>query len=365
MSPSPVGSAALGQGDGEGSDHVYAPPLTKEEALAQARAVLDFGHLKFNGRPLHLIAAIMKKIGAAKPKDKTVVVFDMPKGKQHLHPLVDEEMQYTLAPGFEDVRCLHPHLQRLSGLLKVCDSSHGAPDVELLLAVSLYVASQKLQPVDGHPIRELVSPYLHKDLYTVLTKQPRSFYAIQALEILALHGPSAPTLPLAPGLDVDLIDPSRGIIGAALNISASVSFDNLVHSGLQRRDNQDFWLWLGVTAVEAQAQLEDEVPRKRPRLEEARGMVAPLMLEGNEHLWDQGAGLDDPSELLGKLTVCDRLARLDELHGLMLRLRQLVEASAELPNVPGDTAADVELKAFQRTMAFLDKRHCVVYGELS
>lgn len=94
-------------------------------------------------------------------------------------------------------------------------------------------------------------------------------------------------------------------------------------------------------------------------------MVAPLMLEGNEHLWDQGAGLDDPSELLGKLTVCDRLARLDELHGLMLRLRQLVEASAELPNVPGDTAADVELKAFQRTMAFLDKRHCVVYGELS
>lgn len=312
--------------------------------------------VRLQGRP-HFVTSSLLKLANGVRRPSHEVDLTIPPGQRVSH-LVGAEMRRRLACAFDQVRTLHPHLQRLDDLFSMTEEREFDAALELLLATTLYVTIQSLpNTAETNSLREELVPHILKHEHFVLAKQTPCFYAIQALEVLTFHAPFSPALPYTP-TDLRLLGPSRGLLGAALNISASVNFDNLVNSSrLERRDNPDFWLWLGIRATEAQMALEDVAPRKPALLAEARAGCDPLMLPENEQVWNSAGGIDDPSELLGKLTLCDRLARLDELHNTITRVRQILEIVTEIPNFPAAAAIENEIRSYRKLRAAIAQRH--------
>lgn len=289
-------------------------------------------------------------------KRKIVVVDDL-----DLDTTVDHTLRNRLAPGYAQLRTFHPHLQPLDELFSMSRNSVD-PSVILLAASALYVTSQSLpDDTDAKRMRVALGPSIGHLQHHILVQQPFSFHAIQALEILSLHAPFAPVLPFQL-TDPRTLAPARGLSGIATNISVSLNFQSLVNCGIDRWTNPDFWLWLGMCAGAAQMSLEDERPRKLAILTDARSASASFVAPESDGLWSSAATSDDPAELLGKLAVCDRLARLEELHDGIGRLRGTLETTAAVPNFNAVQTILDEFEYFTRRMTAIDKRYEEILG---
>lgn len=316
-----------------------------------------------HGRPLTITAGMLN-IAYAKMFEglgRQIVVVD----DGDLERLIEPVMRTRLAAGFAQLRTIHPHLQNLNELLGMYRESPADTPIQLLLTSTVYIAAQSLgSDSDGRRLRDELAPVISHLLQLVLAHQTSSFHAIQALEVLSLHVPFAPALPLQL-TDPRTLAPARGLIGAACNISDMLNFNALVNSPIEHWPNPDYWLWLGVRIGEAQMALEDERPRKPALLSEARASAMELIAPDKEGLWTSVSFAEDSAELLGKLTVCDRLARLDELHDSLGRLRVVVDTASNVPNYNAVQGILDEVDHFGHRIAAVDKRHDDVLGEYS
>lgn len=310
--------------------------------------------IRTHGRPLTLLGSMLN-VASRKPLasiPRRIMIAD----DLDLESLIEPAMRTRLAGGFSQLRTLHPHLQRLNDLFSLNRECPNDISIQLLLASSVYVALQSLpNDMDARVLRDDLAPSVVNLQNLVLAQQPTSFHAIQGLELLSLHAPFAPVLPFQLA-DPRTVAPARGLVGVAKNISEQLNFNALVNSRVERWPNPDYWLWLGLRISEAQAALEDERPRKPALLGESRLSSAMLNPE-NEALWTSPFSTEDPAELLGKLTVCDRLARLDELHDCIGRLRSVLENSATIVNFNGAAAVVEELQYYAHRMSEVDQRH--------
>lgn len=312
-------------------------------------------NIRLHGRPLSLtstLLAIASSNTYSGTKRRRLIIDDV-----DLEQAVDLNLRTRLAPGYAQLRTYHPHLQPLPDLFSILREGPNDQCVRLLLASSLYVASQSLGvDPEAQRLREALAPAIQNLQHNVLAHQPSSFHAIQAFELLAMHAPFSPVLPFQIA-DPTSLGPARGVVGVALSIANTLNFNALVNGPLERWPNPDFWLWLGLRAAEAQMAFEEERPRKPPLLGEARALTWALTLPENDQQWLSAASIDNPAELLGKLAISDRLARLDELHDTYSRIRGVLETVTNVANFAATQAITEELEFYDSRLLEIDGRH--------
>lgn len=310
--------------------------------------------LRLHGRPLTLVAELLS--GAGKKLYDGIYRRIIVSSDIRIDEIVDKAARVRLAPRIDLLRTYHPHLQDLDHLFDLLKRHPDDISMQFLLCVAVFIGAQSLpQDAEMRRIRDQLGDVVTTLLLLVLSQRPESFYAIQALEIFSLYAPFAPALPYC------LTDPrtlaqGKGIVEASRQISDALNFSSLV---LQCRfepwGNPDFWLWAGVRVAEAQSVLEAARPRKPADLAAARKGVDPVWK--NDSLWAAAAVGDNAVENLGKLSVCDRLYRADDLHNSLQRLYSILDVVVTDPSHSPVPMILHEVESFHATMVQQDARH--------
>lgn len=355
-------SAANGTGAGNGS--TSSRPVNVVNNTIDVRPV--FGDrsnstLRLHGRPLTLVSELLS--GAGKKLYDGIYRRLIVSSDIRIEDTVDQAARKRLAPRIDLLRTYHPHLQDIDHLFDLLKRHPDDISMQFLLCVAVFLGAQSMPEDAGmRRIRDQLGDVVTTLLLLMLAHRPDSFYAIQALEICSLYAPFAPALPYL------LTDPRTlaqgcGIVEASRQISEALNFSSLV---LQCRfepwGNPDFWLWAGVRVAEAQSVLEAARPRKPADLASARAGVDPVWK--NDSLWAAAAVGDSPVENLGKLTVCDRLYRADDLHNSLQRLYSILDAVVRDPSHSPVPLILHEVEAFNAKMIAQDQRHDHILGIL-
>jgi hypothetical protein len=262
---------------------------------------------------------------------------------------------------YKQLRVFHPHLQPLPDLFKIHAASSDT-SLTLLLATTIYLASWSLPSDSAGGVRTKLAPLISHLQHRVLVHRPTSFYALQALEVLSLHAPFG-VLPYE-YTDLGSLAPARGQVTIATSIldrlDIEVSCSSVSLSS--QWENPETWLLLGVHTAEARLVLEVKFPRKPRGLGNARGIASIFTAPENSILWR----IHEPDEapaVLGRLAICDQLARLEELIDALARLRGILEKAAETPGFDATEPVTEEFKAFDRRLEEIDARHDEILGE--
>jgi len=126
----------------------------------------------------------------------------------------------------------------------------------------------------------------------------------------------------------------------------------------------DVWTYLSLCATEASMALEDEVPKRPAQLNMVRDHVDRLMSGENVEIWRRGMERD-PTDALSRLAICDKLARLAQVHDGLSRTRGALEAAASEPNLNLAEAVVEELKYYTARMEVIDSRFDALIGEFN
>lgn len=317
--------------------------------------------LRLHGRPLTLVSELLS--GAGKKLYDGIYRRIIVSSDIRIDEIVDKAARRKLVPRIDLLRTYHPHLQDLDHLFDLLKRHPDDISMQFLLCVAIFVGAQSLpDDAEMRRIRDQMGDVVTTLLLMMLSHRPESFYAIQALEIFSLYAPFAPALPYL------LTDPrtlaqGKGIVEASRQISEALNFSSLV---LQCRfepwGNPDFWLWAGVRVAEAQSVLEAARPRKPADLASARSGVDPVW--NNDSLWAAAAVGDSPVENLGKLSVCDRLYRADDLHNTLQRLYSILDLVVRDPSHSPVPMILLEVEDFNGKMNAQDQRHDQILGIL-
>jgi len=245
----------------------------------------------------------------------------------------------------------------------------------LLLSLVLYLSSLAL-PTDEalSSLRSTLTPLITVLRDDVLLSLPQSFIAIQALDILAVHAPLG-ILP-AQKTNPRALAVARGQIAAAMQIAAALNFSAMVRSlthvsrieGLQGHmawETTDNWLWLAMCVNEAAICLEDVQTKKPESLAEARGMVDEFWRDDYSEVWSVGLHVLSPPELVGRLAICDRIARLSEVIDSAVRLRSALDSAAMDPSLDIVEALVGEMKYLTERLDGIDAKHDAIIHILS
>ena len=215
-------------------------------------------------------------------------------------------------------------------------------------------------------LRSILTSHITSLRAAIMLQLPVSFHALQALDLLAIHAPLG-VLPL------QLVKPTslgiaRGQIHASSIISESLAYASLFkqfrNSGIFHTwESADAWLYLSLRANEASSALEDEVTKRPATLNEARDLAEAMMTGANTEVWRSGLDGHDPAGVLGRLAICDRLARLGQVHDGIARIRGTMDAAAAEPNLDIVEAVVEELKYHSGRLEAIDGRFEAIVGE--
>lgn len=274
----------------------------------------------------------------------------------------------TYTSSFAQLRTFHPHLEPLTNLFASYSPSSDS-STTLLVAIVSYLSSLSL-PNDSQikRLRAILTPYICRLRDAVLLKLPKNFQTLQALELMSVHAPLG-VLPLQL-TTLRTLAVARGQTLAACHISTELSFPRLIEQllmppGLRYSfECGDLWLWFGLCAGEAAATLEDLVPRKPQHLSEARRLADTFTnTRENVELWRESVHREDAALLVGRLAVCDKLARMEELLDALTRIRGALEMSATDPDVDPVQGIVGEFELFSTKMAEVDRRQDSIMGQ--
>ena len=237
----------------------------------------------------------------------------------------------------------------------------------LLVSVVVYLASLALPPDPAlWNLRTALLPHITCVRDEIMLQLPGSFHALQALDILAMHAPLG-------ALPLQLVNPrslgvARGQILSINSISESLRFGNLFKTMIFSQvayawDLGDAWLYMSLRADEASGTLEDEVTRRPVSLSEVRDVAEAMMANENAGIWMGGLESQDYAGVLGKLAVCDRLARLGQAHDGLSRIREALDAAATEPNLDLVEAVIEELKYYGSRLEAIDSRFEAIVSE--
>nr|ODN95589.1 hypothetical protein L204_04130 [Cryptococcus depauperatus CBS 7855] len=317
--------------------------------------------IKLHGRPLELTCAMLRvAYGRKEKKGKRLRLED---DEIEIDSLVDDTMRSRLEPGVAQLRTYHPHLDDLSTMFDELHRNE-EPTIALLIATVAYLASAVLPPDQSiRNFRNTLNPYIYQRRDMLLLRHPHTFFALQFLELFITHCPFG-ILPLHP-TNLQNLSVAKGLTAAAKNISKQLQFDKLIGqllAGPGIRHNflcGDLWLWLALIGAEAAAMLEESNPRKPARLTEARRVVEIFFTSTDKgiSLWQESLGTEMMAVLIGKLALCDKIARLEEVLDGMARIRGVLEHSASDPSVDPVAGVLTEFEEYTRRTEQLDKRH--------
>ncbi|KAK6908807.1 hypothetical protein I203_102811 [Kwoniella mangroviensis CBS 8507] len=314
--------------------------------------------MKLHGRPAELACAMLKvaygKIGVKRrPK--------VDEDEVNLNELLDEQTRARLQPGFTQLKTFHPHLKSFEDVYKDHNQTTDTSS-SLLLATVIYLASLTLPPdASIQHVRNTLTPFIAKLRDRVILQLPKSFLALHALELLAVHAPLG-VLPLEL-TSLKELGVARGLIGAAKNLMVTLEFDDLVENAIGPDpmfafDCSDLWLWASLIADQATISFEDLNPVKSTNLSHAR-RIAENLTDHNEKLglWQDGIAKGDLAILIGRLSVSDRLARLEEVLDTIANIKRALEISAG--NQSYDPVGSIlnEFQNYERKMEDIDRRH--------
>ncbi|WWC73543.1 uncharacterized protein I206_107515 [Kwoniella pini CBS 10737] len=337
------------------------PPFDQNEAFDQSRSV------KLHGRPAELACAMLKvAYGKMDVKRKSHIDDD----EVDLNDLVDEKLKSRLQPGFQQLKTYHPHLETLDDLYKRYAAAPDAP-TKLLLSLVIYLTTLSL-PADEpiHQIRVLLTSYISHLRDRALLHQTRSFICLQAFELLAVHAPLG-VLPLEPTSLKDL-GVARGISVASRHLMGILEFDKLIDQVMSGPgfvfafQCADFWLWASLIADQTALAFEDLKPTRPSDLSQAKSITDDFLnYNDRSRLWLDGINNGDIAILVGRLSICDRLARSEAVLDTMSRLRSSLDMS--VGNTTFDPVNEIlnEFENFERGMEVIDARHDAVMGVLS
>ncbi|ORY34858.1 hypothetical protein BCR39DRAFT_585803 [Naematelia encephala] len=341
------------------------PHLTAQNGASPAEAP-RVKSMKLHGRPMELVCAMLKvaygkqrKVFRKKLLDEEDLDLDL---------LVDSRMRTRLEPGVSQLRICHPYLESLPDLFSAYMRSP-SQSTALLLALVIYLASLPL-PADTAVtnLRVKLASYVTSLRDRALLNLEATFPALQAFEMLSFHAPLG-VLPL------QLANPrtlalARGYTCSANGMAKCLQFEKLVKHLIEcgkgeSWESTEIWLWMCLTADEARIALEDENPKKLASLLEARSLADSYLHPDHQIFWQHSLERD-PAEAVGKLTVCDRLGRLCEVHDALWRLRRALESAAQ-PGTHFDLVELIveELKYFVNRTEILDNSYEAVMASLS
>ncbi|WVW86796.1 hypothetical protein I302_108851 [Kwoniella bestiolae CBS 10118] len=329
------------------------------ETFEKTDCIIQSKSMKLHGRPAELACA-MFKVAYGK-----IVVKRGPKednDEVNLMELVDEQMKARLQPGFSQLKTFHPHLKSLEEAYKEYNDS---PDVStsLFLATVIYLSSLALPPdSDIQHIRTTLTPYITYLRDRVMLQLPRSFIALHALELLVVHAPLG-VLPMELTSLKDL-GVARGLLGTAKNLMITLEYHELVDQAIADTDPifafdcTDLWLWASLIADQATISFEDLNPVKPHNLAHAR-RITENFTNYNEQLglWQEGIAKGDLAVLIGRLSVCDRLARSEEVLDTITNIKRALDISASNPTYDPVRGILNEFQNHERRMEDLDRRH--------
>lgn len=118
-----------------------------------------------------------------------------------------------------------------------------------------------------------------------------------------------------------------------------------------------------IACQQASATLEDEVTKAPSTMADVRQFTAEWMQERNHHLWHTALEQYDVAEVVGRLSVCDRLNRIAEVIDSLERYRNIMDAIAADPNFDVIDAILGEFTAFATHAERCDRQHDAILGE--
>lgn len=264
----------------------------------------------------------------------------------------------------------HPHLDDLPTMFNEY-KRNPEPTIALLIATVAYLASTVL-PSDSTIIhlRNQLTPFIYQRRDFLLLHHPHTFFALQVLELFITHCPFG-ILPIQP-TNLHTLGVAKGVTAAAKNISNKLNFDKLIHQilagpGLRHSFHcGDVWLWLALNAAEAAAMLEESNPQKPVQLAEARRITESFFKFTDEGtcLWQERLGKGEITVLVGRLALCDKIARLEEVLDGMARIRGVLEHSASDPTVDPVRGILTEFEEYTKKTDEIDRRHEAMMGKL-
>ncbi|WWC65953.1 uncharacterized protein I303_108575 [Kwoniella dejecticola CBS 10117] len=338
-----------------------APSFDQNEVFDQSKS------MKLHGRPAELACAMLRvaygKIGV---KRKPHIDDD----DVNLNDLVNRGLKARLQPGFTQLKTYHPHLETLEDIYKRYDETPDAP-TKLLLSLVIYLVSLSLPAEEQiQHVRTTLTPYISHLRDRALLYQTRSFIALQAFELLSVHAPLG-ILPLEATSLKDL-GVARGIGVASRYLMGILEFEKLIDQVMNGPgpvfafECADFWLWAALIADQTAMTFEDLKPIRPIDLSQARTITEDFMnYDERSRLWLDGLNRGDAAILVGRLSVCDRLARVEEVLDTMHRLRVALDIS--VGNTTFDPVREIlnEFENFERRMEAIDARHDTIMAALS
>ncbi|OWZ43840.1 hypothetical protein C356_03405 [Cryptococcus neoformans c45] len=317
--------------------------------------------IKLHGRPLELTCAMLRvAYGRKEKRGKRMRLED---DEIEVDVMIDEAMTARLAPGVSQLMTYHPHLDDLPTMFNEY-RRNPEPTIALLIATVAYLASSVLPP-DSTIIhlRNELTPFIYQRRDFLLLHHPHTFFALQVLELFITHCPFG-ILPIQPA-NLQTLGVAKGVTAAAKDISSQLNFDKLIHQilagpGLRHSFHcGDTWLWLALNAAEAAAMLEESNPQKPIQLAEARRITESFFKFTDEGacLWQERLGRAEITVLVGRLALCDKIARLEEVLDGMARIRGVLEHSASDPTVDPVRRILAEFEEYTKKTDEIDRRH--------
>ena len=223
---------------------------------------------------------------------------------------------------------LHPWLPSLQTLFDLWTTER-SDSTSLLLALVVYLASCSI-PRSTFMLRKTLSRYISAWRDRVSAALPSSLSALQAMELLSSHAPLG-------ALPWDSINYRTMLVAQGQVAGASailVSADSPVPTPAPDGDvdrlwhSDATWLWLSLIMTEARIALEaDEQYVSTPsRLAVAGALARRFVCQDLHYLWTMRTDEAGLARLLGKLSICDGLLRVELAHECLKRIRSALEA---------------------------------------
>ncbi|WVQ96117.1 hypothetical protein IAU59_003219 [Kwoniella sp. CBS 9459] len=331
--------------------------------------------MKLHGRPAELTCAMLKvAYGKIQVKRKGPIDEE----DLNINELVNEQMKARLQPGFSQLKTYHPHLETLPAMFDTYNApgnQHGNPAIALLLATVVYLSSLSLPADDDDAIQDLrasLTPYIGHLRDRILLRLPRSFPALQALDLLAIHCP----LGILPHQHANLrtLAVARGQTVTIGHLMEAVQFNELVDTVLAGPgpafafECTDVWLWFGLVADRATVALEDLHPTRPDDLYKARRIVAEFSddyAERSSEFWQDGIRRGDYAALVGRLGICDKIARLDDVLSTLQRIKGALDTSSTDPTFDPVREIVGEFEGYDKRMEEIDRKHDLIMQHLA
>ncbi|GAA93424.1 uncharacterized protein L969DRAFT_96052 [Mixia osmundae IAM 14324] len=279
----------------------------------------------------------------------------------NLSKLLDAPLIERLRPAYSQLNTFVPYLPPLPSLIERYQSDPSLSQT-LLTSVTVYLCALTLSD-DAESLlpRQRLAGKVCELRDAVLAQLPKSLHAVQALDLLSLFAPFGclPGTAAPPGS----LGFARGFSITAQSLGTAIELSEKAHAVFARDVTEawasdELWTWLSVCAGQATVTLEDnDFPAGPSTLNTASSLASTLLLYGQQTLRHEPADAHTDDQTMAKLALCERLARLTEVHGSIGQIYNALVAAVDDEGADPTVAITTILRDATTRFEELDERH--------